>query len=190
MARRRPLRRPPLRRRRPMRRLAAGPREAALRMLRRANHLMETGQYEQAYPLLKQLAEGAERLGMPVRAANLYLQAARARLEMGDAQAAVDLARRAIQLLDRSGQVDRLRRPLPRLVEELERRGHHDQAVALRAEITALLGGAEAEAPPPQRGTLPPNCPSCNAPARADEVDWIDDNSAECVYCGSVIQTE
>ena len=49
---------------------------------------------------------------------------------------------------------------------------------------------AKAEAPPPQRGTLPPNCPSCNAPARADEVDWIDVNSAECVYCGSVIHTQ
>jgi tetratricopeptide (TPR) repeat protein len=159
-------------------------------MLQRANRLMQTGQYEQAYPLLKRLAEGAEQLGMPVRAANLYLQAARARLEMGGAPDAVDLARRAIQLLDRAGQVDRLRRLLPRLVQELERRGHHEEAVTLRAETMALVGSAKAVEPPAQRGTLPPNCPSCNAPARADEVDWIDDNSAECVYCGSVIHTQ
>ena len=160
-------------------------------MLRRANRLMETGQYEQAYPLIKQLAEGALRLGMPVRSANLYLQAARARLEMGSAQDAVDLARRAIRLLAEAGQADRLRRLLPRLVEELEKRGHYDEAVRLRAEVTALLGSVEEAPPPPaQRGRLPANCPSCNAPARADEVDWIDNNSAECGYCGSVIQAE
>jgi hypothetical protein len=161
-------------------------------MLRRANHLLETGQYEQAYPLLKRLADGAMQHGMPVRAANLYLQAARARLEMGGAQDAVDLARRAIGLLARAGQVERLRGLIPRIVEALEKRGYHDQAVALRAEITALLGSTKAAAapPPPQRGTLPAKCPSCNAPARATEVEWIDNNSAECAYCGSVIRTE
>ena len=175
----------------PRRRPRGRPREAALRMLRRANHLMGTGQYEQAYPLLKRLADGAMQHGMPVRAANLYLQAARARLEMGSAQDAVDLARRAISLLDSVGQTERLRGLLPRMVEELEKRGHYEQAVALRAEITALLGSAAAAAPSPhQRGTLPATCPSCNAPARADEADWIDNNSAECVYCGSVIRTE
>jgi hypothetical protein len=152
---------------------------------------METGQYEQAYPLLRRLADGAMRRGMPVRAANLYLQAARACLEMGRAQDAVDLARRAISLLAKIGQVERLRGLLPRMVGALERRGHYDQAVALRAEITALLGSAETAvpSPPPQQGTLPAKCPSCNAPARADEVDWIDNDSAECVYCGSVIRT-
>ena len=49
-------------------------------MLRRANRLMESGRYAQAYPLLKRLADGAARHGMPVRAANLTLRAARARL--------------------------------------------------------------------------------------------------------------
>jgi tetratricopeptide (TPR) repeat protein len=160
-------------------------------MLRRANYLMETGQYEQAYPPLKRLADGAMQHGMPVRAANLYLQAARARLQTGSAQDAADLARRAISLLARVGQVERVRRLLPRMVDDLEKRGYYDQAVALRAEITALLGSVDAAAPSPsQRGTLPAKCPSCNAPARADEVDWVDNSSAECVYCGSVIRTE
>jgi hypothetical protein len=200
MARRRPIgRRPPLSRRplgrRPLVRGGpAGPREAALRMLRRANRLMETGQYEQAYPLLKRLADGAARHGMPVRAGNLYLQAARARLEMGNAQDAVELARRAIGLLHGAGYLDRIRALVPRVVEELERRGHHEQAVPLRAEVAALLGSVEPVPPPasPQarRGTLPARCPSCNAPARADEVAWIDQSSAECAYCGAAIRTE
>jgi hypothetical protein len=163
-------------------------------MLRHANRLMETGQYEQAYPLLKRLADGADRHGMPGRAGNLYLRAARARLEMGGTQDAVNLARRAIGLLHAAGRHDRIRAVLPGVVQELEKRGHRDEAVALRAEVTALLGGVEAESPPmsppSRRGALPARCPSCNAPARADEAAWIDDRSAECAYCGAVIPAE
>ena len=33
-------------------------------------------------------------------------------------------------------------------------------------------------------------CPSCNAPARADEAAWIDDSSAECAYCGATIHAD
>ena len=184
MFRRRPPRRRPPRRRLPV----AGPRQAALRMLRQANRLMDGEQYEQAFPLLKRLADGAARHGMDVRAANLYLRAARARLEMGSAQDALALARRAIQLLVGAGQVERVRGMLPRIVDTLEEKGHRSEAVALRAEMRALLGSTSTAQQATRRGTLPSQCPSCNGPMRADEADWIDDRSAECAYCGSVVQ--
>lgn len=181
-------RRPP--RRRPVRRaVRRGARHAALQMLRRANRLMETGQYAQAYPLLKQLADGTARHGMPVRAANLYLRAAHARLEMGSAEDAADIARHAIHLLHAGGQTDHLRALVPRIVQELEAKGYHDLAVELRAEASALLGGSVG--PPPERverAALPTRCASCNGPVRADQVVWIDERSAECAYCGSVVE--
>lgn len=34
---------------------------------------------------------------------------------------------------------------------------------------------------------LPADCPRCGAPVRSDEVEWIDDTSVECAYCGGVI---
>jgi tetratricopeptide (TPR) repeat protein len=186
-----------MRRRRPFARrpLAQPPglgahRPAALQMLRRANRLMDAGQYEQAYPLLRRLADGAVRHGMPVRAANLYVRAAHARLEMGSAPDALDLAQRAIQLLVAAGQAERLRALGPRLVKALETRGHHDQAVALRAELMALLSSAPAAAAVQPRAALPTHCPSCSAPVRSDEVTWIDAQSAECVYCGCTIRAE
>lgn len=187
-----------MRRRRPFarrpRRPGPGPsgqRPAALQMLRRANRLMERGQYEQAYPLLKRLADGAARNGMPVRAANLYVRAARARLEMGSAPDALDLAQRVIQLLIGAGQAERLHALGPRLVQAFEERGHHEQAITLRAEITALLGSVSAAAAPTApRATLPAQCPSCSGPVRADQVTWIDAQSAECAYCGSTIRAE
>ena len=164
-------------------------RQAALRALRRAHRLMEAGQYEQAFPVLKRLADGAARHGMLVKAAHLYLQAAHARLEMGSAPDAVELADRAVQLLVNAGQVGRIRSLLPRMIRALEEKGHHDQAVVLRAEVEALLGGERPAPPLAQRGALPAKCLSCNGPLRADQVEWIDHHSAECVYCGSVVQT-
>ena len=150
---------------------------------------MEEGAYEQAFPIFRRLADGAAERGMPVRAANLYLQAARARLEMGGGQDAAALARRAIALLVRAGQQERVGVLLPRIIEALESRGYHDQAVDLRAEASALMGG-EGPAAVRARGALPAKCPSCNGPVRSDEVTWIDDRSAECIYCGSTIRAE
>ena len=162
----------------------------ALRALRQANRLMEEGQYAQAYPIFRRLAEGADEQGMPIQAANLYLQAARARIEMGSATDAVTLARRAVQLLIGAGRRQRVSMLLPGLVERLEDKGHHQQAVDLRAEVVALLGTTQVAPVPVRRGILPARCPSCGAPARPDEVTWIDDRTAECCYCGSVIQAE
>jgi hypothetical protein len=163
-----------------------GAHHSVLRALRRAHAHMAAGEYGQAFPILKRLADGAAERGMPVRAANLAMQAARARLEMGSAGDAVALARTAIQLLRSSGHEDQARRLVPRMVEALRERGYHDEAVDLQAETAALLGGDLAPTGQP-RGALPLRCPSCNGPVRGDEVVWIDDRSAECPYCGSMI---
>ena len=160
-----------------------------MRMLRRAHRLMESQQYAQAFPIFKRLADGAARRGMPVRAANLYAQAARARLEMGSAKDAVDLVRRTILLLRQAGQVERVRTLLPRIITALEHRGYRDEAITLQAEVTALLGSAEPALATDQRGTLPARCPSCSGPVHPDQVTWVDNTGAECAYCGSMIRT-
>ncbi|HUT17799.1 MAG TPA: hypothetical protein VM366_01465 [Anaerolineae bacterium] len=167
-----------------------GPGHAALQMLRRAHHLMESGQFAQAYPLLRRLADVAVQRDMPVRAAHLYLRAAHARLEMGGPEDAFDLARRAIRLLLDAGQVARLGGLVPRMVEALEQKGYHPQAVALRAEARSLLGLSAEQPPVPSPGRLPTRCPSCSAPVRADEVTWVAGRSAECAYCGTALRTE
>jgi len=178
-----------------------GPGHAALPMLRRAHRLMESGQYAQAYPLLRRLGDVAVRRDMPVRAAHLYLRAAHARVEMEGPEDAFELARRAIRLLLDAGQVARLRGLVPRIVEAFEQKGYHEQAIALRAEARALLGsGAEAPlaegAPARSTDTLPARCPACSAPVRADEVTWTGGRAgrrrpvAECAYCGTALDTE
>jgi imidazolonepropionase-like amidohydrolase len=173
----------------------AGPRHAGLRMLRHANRMMDTGQFAQAYPLLRRLADVATERGMPVRAAYLYLRAARARLEMGGVEDAFDLARRTIRLMLDAGQAERLRTLLPGMIDALEQKGYHEQAVALRAEARTLLGAEVGQPPASTAAKLPARCPSCNAPVRANEVTWVGGRTgghpvAECAYCGSVLQAE
>jgi hypothetical protein len=173
-----------------------GPGHAALQMLRRAHRLMESGQFAQAYPLLRRLGDVAVQRDMPVRAAHLYLRAAHARVEMGGPEDAFDLARRAIRLLLDAGQVARLRGLVPRLVEALEQKGYYPQAVALRAEARSLLGLSAEGAPARSTDKLPARCPACNAPVRADEVTWVGGRAgrrrpvAECAYCGTALRTE
>lgn len=163
-----------------------GARQAEQRALRRAQRLMETGQYAQAYPALKRLADGAARDETPVRAAHLYAQAARARMEMGGAPDATALAQRAVQLLAGAGQVNRASVLLARLIQALRTQGCHDLAISLRAEVAAL-GGSTPPVPPARQGVLPARCPSCAGMVRPDEVSWIDDRSAVCGFCGAAL---
>ena len=166
--------------------------DTARRALRRAHRQVETGQHAQAYPAFKRLADSAARDGMPVRAALLYAQAARARVEMAAPGAhnaawdAVALGQRALRLLSGAGRTAQAHALLARMLELLESKRYYVQSVELRAEGTALLG-ARTKVTLPQ-AALPFKCPGCNAPLRADEVEWIDAQSAACAYCGSIVQ--
>jgi hypothetical protein len=132
---------------------------------------------------------------MPIQAAALYAQAARARVEMaapGSHNAAWDavaLGQRVLHLLSGTGRTARAHALLERLLHALEHRNYHEQAVTLRAEGAALLGAKTQTDHAPQ-AVLPTTCPSCNAPLRSDEVEWVDAHSAECAYCGSVVRAK
>jgi hypothetical protein len=137
--------------------------------------------------MLKRLADRAAHSEMPVRAAALYAQAAHARLEMGGALDAVDLGRRTIRLLASAGQADRAAVLLQHLMSALKGQGFYDLAISLRAEVVALAGGTP-PAPKTGQGALPSRCPSCYGPVHSDEVDWLDDRRAACIYCGTIVR--
>jgi hypothetical protein len=179
----------------PHRPARANPQQVARRSLRRVHRQLESGQYAQAYPTLKRLADDAAQREMPVQAATLYARAARARIEMAAPGAhnaawdAVDLEQRALHLLSGAGQTARAQRLLAQMLRLLERKNYSEQAIELRAEGTALLGARVQPAPAPQTA-LPESCPACNARLRSDEVEWIDAQRAECAYCGAVVEAE
>ena len=193
---------PPRRRRRPR------PRQ----VLARANRLFDQGEFAEAAPIFDRLARGADERGMLNRAGDLYLQAARCYLEMGEAAVAVERGKHALRLFGRAGLLGKIERLMPRMVEALQEKGYNAEAEALRQEVEARLAevpperrqppGARpaawpstarpvlsvVEGPPMARRELPAKCPACGAPVKPDDVTWLDPQTAECPYCGSVLK--
>jgi len=173
-------------------------------MLVRANQLFAQGKFAEAAPIFEQLADGAAELGMLNRAGDLYLQAARCHLEMGKAALAVERGKQALHLFGRAGLVGKIERLMPRMVEALQEKGYQAEAAALRQEVEARLAEIPPERrqppgarlagwppfvePPAARRQLPAKCSACGAPVKPDDVTWLDPQTAECPYCGSVLK--
>lgn len=185
---RRPIRRP-FRPRRPFPQRRHPLAQPALARLRRAHQLMERGDFEAAADIFAELADGAERRGIP-RGAQLHFQAARAYLKAGDEDHTRERIARGIDLLERTGQLERLTVLGPRIVAELREHGLTEDADALEKRL------ADLPVAPPMAGgagkatSLPSKCGSCGGTIRPDEVEWLDSHNAVCSYCGSVLQRE
>ena len=175
------------------------------RMLLRVNHLFNQGKFSEAAPIFDRLAEGAAERGMLNRAGDLYLQSARCYLETGNAALAVERGKQALRLFGRAGLVGKIERLMPRMVEALQEKGYEAEAEALRQEVEARLaeippgrrpppgvrpaGWPPFVEPPAARRQLPAKCSACGGPVKPDDVTWLDPQTAECPYCGSVLRS-
>jgi hypothetical protein len=180
-------------------------------ILARAHRLFDRGEFAEAAPIFDRLARGADERGMLNRAGDLYLQSARCHLEMGEAAVAVERGKQALRLFGRAGLFGKIERLLPRMVEALQEKGYQAEAAALRQEVEARLAEVppERRAPPGARPAawpsaarpalsiaegpmarraLPAKCSACGGPVKPDDVTWLDSQTAECPYCGSVLK--
>lgn len=159
-------------------------------MLQRANQYMLTGDYAEAAETYKQLAQGAEDR-FPQRAPFLFLEAGRAALLNGQSQVGLAHLRHGLNLLASQGRIPRMHVFGRRAMEELQALNLHAEA----QEIASLLGQnapqeIRMEATPAKKPILPTHCPSCGGSVRPDEIEWLDDATAECAYCGSPVREE
>ena len=160
-------------------------------LLRRAHRMMAAGDYADAAAAFHDLARKAEDR-FPERAPMLYLEAGRASVLAEQAKQGVSHFRSGLTLLATQQRFQRLQTIGSRIVDELRERGLSAEA----DEIAELLKNnlpAKIKADssvPAKRGTLPTHCPSCGAAIRLNEVDWLDDVTAECDYCGSPVRSE
>jgi tetratricopeptide (TPR) repeat protein len=190
---RRPFRRPP-----PLGAPLGQPLASRLRrILAHANQLMAEGQFIEAAAIYERLCEEGQERGFVARAADFALQAARAYFAAGDIDAASTRAKEALRLLARGGRAGRIPRVLSKMTAALRDRGYDAQADELEQEAEQILGEiglsfeeARLQAPqiPEKRGTLPAKCDGCGAPVVPDEVEWHDAQTAECLYCGTVLK--
>lgn len=158
--------------------------------LKRANKLMEAGNYNEAATAFEKIARLADARRGP-RAPHFHLRAGRAYILDGQTPKGMEhlkrglsafAARRQWEVLDRIGQ---------RSVNELNEHGLVTEA----QEIADYLQKTLPEMPvrgrtTSARATLPTHCPGCGGPIRLDEVEWLDNLTAECIYCGSPVRGE
>ena len=158
-------------------------------ILQEANFAFDKGEYGRAGELFERIAQTAAARGGP-RAPFFYVQAGRARILAGQTSLGVPSLKRAFELLAQQGQPLRLHRIARRVISELNERGLEREA----AEVKSWLNHASPSEPsvdePFRRPVLPTRCPSCGAMVRPDEIDWLDDITAECAYCGSPVRAE
>ena len=175
---------------RPMRRILAGNIPPALQ---RANQLLAAGQYASAAEIFEQFARGALARNGP-RAPWFFLQAGRARILAGQVSAGMAHLQQGLALLATRGQVQQLYRAGTRVVAELNAHGLTAEGKQIEEYLKTTLPAGFVPAPGPGAGKprpiLPTNCPGCGGPIRSDEVEWVDDVTAECPYCGSAVRAE
>lgn len=153
----------------------------------RANRFLNNGQPEKAAELFEEIAEQMEQCGRMRQAANIHAQAAHAWVNAGNEARAMNQARTALTLFSRLRMPVRLIEFRERFAQHLQERGMPAAAGNFRQEMKSSEPPATQPTAGSGRGLLPAQCPKCGAPLRSDLVEWIDDRSAECDFCGSVI---
>jgi len=156
-------------------------------ILQEANFAFDKGEYGHAAELYEQIAERADARGGP-RAPIFHLQAGRSRIFAGQTKLGMPSLKRGLELFAQRKQFQRLQRSSQRVIHDLKDRGLNNEA----AEIEVWLSGNTPLIPPieqpSKRPVLPTHCPHCGAGLRTDEVEWLDDITAECAYCGSPVR--
>ena len=158
-------------------------------ILQEANFAFTKGEYGRAAELFEQIARVADGRGGS-RAPLYHLQAGRSRVLAGQAALGIPSLKRGLELLAERRQLGRLHQAGTRILAELNQRGLKNEAVAFEKWMKSLIPDTPTVESPARRPILPTDCPSCGAPLRPDEVDWLDEVTAECGFCGSLVREE
>ena len=170
---------------------APPPRRDVPPALHHAHRLMDEGAFGEAANAFYDLATRAEDR-FPERAPFLYFEAGHASIMSGDGRKGVVHFRSGLTLLATQQRYHRLRKAGQRIAGELREQGLNAEADEIEAVLqNNLPNPSMMEAPKQQkRVVLPTHCPSCGAAVRSDEVEWLDEVTAECDYCGSPVRAE
>ena len=161
-----------------------------MQMLRNANSLVATGKTGQAAPLFAQLATQMQ-TSHPRRSANLHAQAAHAYADSQNEQEALSHARIALSLFRQYQMVNRIPVFYTNITRKITNKGMTAAFDALVSEFGSGITVTAAPAKPPvqPRGQLPTNCPKCGAPIHKNDANWVDDQTIECDFCGSLVNS-
>ena len=156
-------------------------------ILQEAIFAFDKGEYGRAGELFERLAETASARGGP-RAAIFYLKAGQSRILAGQTSLGMPSLKRGLALLAEREQFPRLHDAGARVVSELKEHELSKEASEIETWLKTVLPPQTSFVQAAKRPLLPTQCPSCGAGVRPDEVEWLDEVTAECAYCGSPIR--
>ncbi len=159
-------------------------------LLQRANQMIANGNYTEAASDFEQLARAVEARGGP-RAPLFYIQSGQARVMAGQTGPGVEYLERGLGLFATRWQLPRASNVGSRIIGELNQRGLTKEAQQITDYLKNLVPGFDSNlqaGAPAKRPPLPTHCPGCGAPVRPDEVEWLDEVTAECAFCGSPVR--
>jgi hypothetical protein len=164
-----------------------------IQALAQAHRFFAAGQYAQSASLLENLAKAARATGIP-RAPRLFFQAARANWHANQVAHGMDLMHTAVDMFVAAGAIGIASRITTLAMNELNTLDHKQEADQLQQYVSKIPGWGEAAAAASSESkakpVLPTHCQQCGAVVRPDEVDWIDEITAACGYCGSPMRGE
>jgi hypothetical protein len=165
--------------------------QGQLDILARANRQVASKKPGDAARLFTQLASEMEATDHYRRAANYHAMAALSYADALDEKKALAHAQSAMNLFIEYQMVRRIHYFYPNITSELLAHNMMQAVEALHKEFDEKFSSMPAAATDglEKRGRLPTNCPKCGALVHSQDINWIDDQSAECIYCGSMIQT-
>lgn len=158
-------------------------------LLQQANQRLENGDYDGAAAAFEQLGQAAEGRDGP-RAPIFFIHAGRACFLAGQSALGLSHLKHGLGLFAARGQWRELHRAGRRAVAELDERGFSTEAKEIEAYLASSLPSVftPTAAPSTRTPLLPTHCPSCGGAVRPDEVEWLDEVTAECSYCGSPLR--
>ena len=156
-------------------------------ILQEAIFAFDKGEYGRAGELFERLAETAFARGGP-RAPMFYLKAGQSRILAGQTMLGMPSLKRGLALLLEREQFPRLHDAGARVVSELNEHELSKEASEIETWLKTVLPPQTSFVQAAKKPLLPTQCPSCGAGVRPDEVEWLDEVTAECAYCGSPIR--
>ena len=171
----------------------AGGRRQVHPFLVRANEQMQAGQYAEAAASFSRIAEVVRGRRGP-RAPFFFLRAGHAYILASQVDEGMTCIRQGLGLLAGNGRWADLQRFGPVVVDQLTERGLTEQAGEISGWLSETLAGKAVGSPAAggavKQQVLPTRCPSCGAAINSREVTWLDEATAECLYCGGPVRAE
>jgi hypothetical protein len=153
-----------------------------------AQVLFQQKRFNTAAEIFEQLANQAEARGGP-RAPRFFMQAGRSWYHAGNNLKGMQLLDRGWNLAIRTSRQNLLARIGPVLVAEMNELGFDQDARTISIWLTKIPALPEIpHSDQPKHLQLPLKCPSCGAPVIPTRVVWLDDQTAECDFCGSAMR--